>query len=135
MQNQCNLREDAHHNQGDRGKRHAKAQQVGINRIIAAALARTFSLEGHKEHEGNAQETFTPHESDTAVLLAPESFAPMYEAYLCARVDAAQGETALYDADRKRFEAQYARFAAWYNETHLPKRNAAIRVSEPFERR
>ena len=88
-----------------------------------------------RRHEGNAQETFTPHESDTAVLLAPESFAPMYEAYLCARVDAAQGETALYDADRKRFEAQYARFAAWYNETHLPKRNAAIRVSEPFERR
>ena len=56
LNDEGDLREDADHNQGDSGKGHGKAQQVSIHGILAAAaLAFAFSLEGHEEHEGDAQ--------------------------------------------------------------------------------
>ena len=53
-------------------------------------------------------------------LTAPPPCARVYELWLTAQADLAHNEIARYNNSILTFQAEYDRFAGWYNRTHRP---------------
>lgn len=58
---------------------------------------------------------------DETVLLAPEPFDALYPHYLCARNDAALGETDRYVGEQAQYNNLLAELAVWLRQTYLPR--------------
>lgn len=57
---------------------------------------------------------------DETVLLAPEPFDALYPHYLCARNDAALGETDRYAGEQAQYNSILAELAVWLRQTYPP---------------
>lgn len=57
---------------------------------------------------------------DETVLLAPEPFDALYPHYLCARNDAALGETDRYAGEQAQYNSILAELAVWLRQTYSP---------------
>jgi len=55
-----------------------------------------------------------------SALAMPPPYDGVYERYLCAMIDLANQETALYANDMAVFESTYADAVAWWRRTHSP---------------
>ena len=58
---------------------------------------------------------------DEDVLLAPEPFDALYPHYLCARNDAALGETDRYVGEQAQYNNILAELAVWLRQTYPPR--------------
>ncbi len=58
---------------------------------------------------------------DEVVLLTPEPFDALYPHYLCARNDAALGETDRYAGEQAQYNSLLAELAAWLRREYPPK--------------
>lgn len=61
---------------------------------------------------------------DEQVLLVPPPFDAMYPHLLCARMDAALGETDRYAGEQAQYNALYAELAVWLRQTYPPRSRA-----------
>ena len=64
---------------------------------------------------------------DEDVLLAPQPFDGLYIHYLCARTDAALGETDRYAGEQAQYNALCAELAAWLRRSFPPRAGAQWR--------
>ena len=88
-----------------------------------------------RRHEGESEARDFPYSSDTVQLIAPARFAKMYEHYLCLEIDLQLDEMQHYANDVQLFGQAYSAFSAWYNETHMPRHEARLRVAPHYKRR
>lgn len=58
---------------------------------------------------------------DETVLMAPEPFDALYPHYLCARNDAALGETDRYVGEQAQYNNILAELAVWLRQTYSPR--------------
>ena len=65
--------------------------------------------------------------SEDAELLAPAPFDALYPHYLCARIDAALGETARYAGEQSQYNALAAELAVWLRQRYPPRAGARWR--------
>ena len=75
-------------------------------------------------HEGADQVTFEPYHADTDTgtqLLVPEPFDEMYQRYLEAQIDLANGEIARYNNAIELFNTAFKAYSSYYTRTHMPK--------------
>ena len=75
-------------------------------------------------HEGGEAVSFVGYTEETppdTQLLIPEPFTDVYQRWLEAQIDLANGEYDKYNAVIKLFNAEYQAFAADYNRNHKPK--------------
>ena len=75
-----------------------------------------------------------PYKEDTVSLIAPNRFRPMYEHFLCAKIDYCQNEIERFENDSALFNSSFNKFKAWYNENHLPLIKASINTKASFLR-
>ena len=64
---------------------------------------------------------------DDVPLLAPAPFDALYPHYLCAKLDAALGETERYAGEQARYNSILAELSAWLRRRAKPKRGAQWR--------
>lgn len=60
-----------------------------------------------------------------SALAMPPPYDQVYERYLCAMIDLANEDTALYANDMAVFESTYRDAIAWWRRTHPPEEEAA----------
>ena len=65
--------------------------------------------------------------AEDAELLAPAPFDALYPHYLCARIDAALGETARYAGEQSQYNALAAELAVWLRQRYPPRAGARWR--------
>lgn len=59
---------------------------------------------------------------DEDILLAPAPFDALYPHYLCAKTDAALGETDRYTGEQARYNALLAELGIWLRQQYPPRR-------------
>ena len=64
---------------------------------------------------------------DAVELLVPVPFDALYPHYLCAKLDAALGETERYAGEQARYNSILAELSAWLRRRAKPKRGAQWR--------
>ena len=64
---------------------------------------------------------------DEVVLLVPGPFDALYPHYLCARTDAALGETDRYAGEQAQYNSLCAELAAWLRRSYPPRRRTVWR--------
>ena len=64
---------------------------------------------------------------DDTVLLVPVPFDALYPHVLCARIDAALGETDRYAGEQAQYNALYAELAVWLRQNYPPRSRAQWR--------
>lgn len=64
---------------------------------------------------------------DAVELLVPVPFDALYPHYLCAKLDAALGETERYAGEQARYNSILAELSAWLRRHAKPKRGAQWR--------
>ena len=64
---------------------------------------------------------------DAVELLVPVPFDALYPHYLCAKLDAALGETERYAGEQARYNSILAELSAWLRRRTKPKRGAQWR--------
>lgn len=62
------------------------------------------------------------------VLLVPEPYCSLYEAYLSAQIDFHNGEFTRYQNSAQLFNAVFSALAGWYRRTQLPRQDNSIIV-------
>ena len=65
--------------------------------------------------------------AEDAELLAPAPFDALYPHYLCARIDAALGETARHAGEQSQYNALAAELAVWLRQRYPPRAGARWR--------
>lgn len=65
--------------------------------------------------------------AEDAELLAPAPFDALYPHYLCARIDAALGETARYAGEQSQYNALAIELAVWLRQQYPPRAGARWR--------
>lgn len=60
------------------------------------------------------------------VLLAPEPYCGIYEAYLSAQIDFHNGEFTRYQNSAQLYNSVFSALAGWYRRTHLPLQENSI---------
>lgn len=86
-----------------------------------------YELEGRLAQTRSAPPPARTWPADSALAMPPP-FDMVYERYLCAMIDLANEDTALYANDRAVFEATYADAIAWWRRTHRPEKSDGWRV-------
>ena len=64
---------------------------------------------------------------DSAELLVPVPYDTLYPHFLCARIDAALGETDRYAGEQAQYNALYAELAVWLRQNYPPRSRAQWR--------
>lgn len=102
------------------------AAMVRVDRLRPNAIDQEQKVAWIMELEGKLAETMgvTPPvqkwpEADMELLM-PAPYDNIYELYLCAMIDAANMETALYENDYTIFNAAWNEARAWWRRTHTP---------------
>lgn len=74
-------------------------------------------------------EGYTEETPEDTVLLVPEPYCSLYEAYLSAQIDFYNGEFTRYQNSAQLYNAIFSALAAWYRRTHVPKQENSITIS------
>ena len=64
---------------------------------------------------------------DSTELLVPVPYDTLYPHFLCARIDAALGETDRYAGEQAQYNALYAELAVWLRQNYPPRSRAQWR--------
>lgn len=91
----------------------------GLLRQTVFARSETTDFDGV-----GADRTWDEGLQDEDVLLVPAPFDALYPHYLCARNDAALGETDRYAGEQAQYNAMTAELAIWLRQNYPPRRRA-----------
>lgn len=89
-----------------------------------SALDGGVTAEVINTHEGGEWVEFSPYteqSDDSTVLLIPAPYDEVYQRYLEAQMDYANGEFERFNNSNAMYTAAYTAFVNYYNRTHLPK--------------
>lgn len=86
-----------------------------------------YELEGRLAQTRHAPPPARLWPADSALAMPPP-YDQVYERYLCAMIDLANEDTALYANDMVLFEGTYAAATAWWRRTHPPEPAGKWRV-------
>lgn len=71
-------------------------------------------------------EGYTEDTPGDTVLLVPEPYCSLYEAYLSAQIDFHNGEFTRYQNSAQLYNAVFSSLAEWYRRTQVPKQENSI---------
>ena len=83
-------------------------------------MIKRFIVDTHEGAEKCQFNGYTAKSSDQTELLAPPPFDEMYQRWLEAQIDLANGEYDRYNVAIMQFNTEYEQYEAYYNRTHMP---------------